>query len=330
MRFLLVFLLLALSINVSALAEDSENSAFSDEPIQPVQMPPNLDPAKIELGRLLFHDTRLSKDGTLSCATCHQADHGGAIDMVHAPPGISGQSVPLNVPTFLGSSLNFAQFWDGRAASLEDQMDGPVTNHDEMGSSWRNIISIIKNEPLMIQSFDQVYHAEPSEQNIKDAISVFEQSQTPINSPFDRYLKGDKTAISIHAQKGYELFKNLGCAACHQGQNVGGNMFQKFGIIEDYFKDRGNIVERDYGRFNVTKAEDDRYVFKVPSLRNIALTAPYFHDGSAPTLERAVDVMAKYQLGRELSQEERASIVEFLKTLTGTIPSSETKTSDEK
>jgi cytochrome c peroxidase len=191
-----------------------------------------------------------------------------------------------------------------------------------MGSTWPEIIGKVKATPEYIQAFQNIYNNPPDKQNIKDAIAVFERSQVPVDSPFDLYLKGDKNAIGEEAKEGYALFKNLGCAACHQGQNVGGNMFQKFGIIEDYFHDRGHVIEKDYGRYNVTHHEEDRYVFKVPSLRNVALTAPYFHDGSAGTLDQAVDVMAKYQLGRTLSSTERSQLVAFLKTLTGKIPPS--------
>jgi cytochrome c peroxidase len=283
-------------------------------------MPKNLDPAKIKLGRQIFNDTRLSGNGTMSCATCHQADHGGAVTLKFAPPGVSGKSAPINVPTFLGSGLNFAQFWDGRALTLEDQIDGPTSNPDEMASNWPDIVARLKSDPNYITLFNIIYGAPPTPQTIKDSIAVFERSQTPVDSPFDLYLKGDKTAIDAQAQEGYILFKTLGCSSCHQGANIGGNMFQKFGIIQDYFHDRGHIIDKDYGRFNVTHLEEDRYVFKVPSLRNIALTAPYFHDGSAATLEQAVDIMAKYQLGRTLTEEERGKLVAFLKSLTGKTP----------
>jgi cytochrome c peroxidase len=303
-------------------AQDETPPNFENEPIQPIIPPQNLDPAKVELGRKLFNDTKLSKDNIMSCATCHLPDQGGATDTIQAPPGVSGKSVPINVPTFHGSGMNFTQFWDGRATSLEEQLDGPIANPDEMGSSWSEIVGKIKATDEYVKAFESIYGESPDQSNIKDAIATFEHSQVPVDSPFDLYLKGNKTAINPQAKKGYELFKNLGCAACHQGQNVGGNMFQKFGIIEDYFAKRGNIIDKDYGRYNVTKAEEDRYFFKVPSLRNVALTAPYFHDGSAATLEQAVDVMAQYQLGRTLSNEERNQLVAFLKTLTGKIPAS--------
>jgi cytochrome c peroxidase len=152
---------------------------------------------------------------------------------------------------------------------------------------------------------------------VRRAIAVFERTLITIGSPLDRWLDGDASALTPAQKEGYALFKASGCVACHQGQNVGGNMYQRFGVFGDYFEDRGNVTEADYGRFNVTKQEQDRYVFRVPSLRNVALTAPYFHDGSAKTLEDAVGVMAKYQLGRELSEEKVSKLVAFLEALTG-------------
>jgi cytochrome c peroxidase len=316
--FTLVVIFFYMSAYVYVYADDVPIT-LENEPIQPIELPKDLDPAKIDLGRKIFNDTKLSKNDTMSCATCHQVGQGGTVRLIHAPPGVSGKSVPLNVPTFFGSALNFAQFWDGRAATLEDQVDGPTSGADEMGSSWPEIIAKLKVIPEYKTSFQKIYGTLPDQKSVKNAIAVFERSQTPVDSPFDLYLKGDNRAIGMEAREGYALFKNLGCSSCHQGQNVGGNMFQKFGIIEDYFHDRGHVIDKDYGRYNVTHIEEDRYVFKVPSLRNIDQTAPYFHDGSAGTLEKAVDTMAKYQLGRTLSEDERSKLVAFLKSLTGKI-----------
>jgi cytochrome c peroxidase len=203
---------------------------------------------------------------------------------------------------------------------LEDQLDGPINNADEMGGNWKLIVSRLKLDRAMVEEFQKAYKSEPNEKNIKDAIASFERSLVLVNSPFDRYLLGDRAAITQTAERGYTLFKDLGCASCHQGQSVGGNMFQKFGIIKDYFQARGDISDVDLGRYSLTKDEDDRYVFKVPSLRNIDLTSPYFHDGSAETLEKAVDIMAEYQLGHTLSVKDREDIVAFLRSLTGEMP----------
>lgn len=294
---------------------------LAEEPIQPVVPPAGLDKRKVKLGETLFNDVRLSANDTLACASCHIVNEGGALHTPFALAGVSGKAVPINVPSVLGSSHNLAQFWDGRAESLESQIDGPALNPDEMGgSSWQQIAGKLAGLPEYSKAFMSVYNAPPTEKTIKDALSTFERSLVPVNSPFDRYLLGDSSAISDDAKEGYALFKQLGCVSCHQGANIGGNMFQKFGVMGDYFKDRGGINEKDYGRFAVTHDEDDRYVFKVPSLRNVALTAPYFHDGSAATLEQAVETMSHYQLGRKLSTDERDKLVAYLKTLTGTLP----------
>lgn len=297
-----------------------DHTSYSNEPIQPVTSIKGLDHGRAKLGQKLFHDPRLSKNDKLSCSSCHDIANSGALNAPYPIQGVSGKNLLINVPTIWGSALNLAQFWDGRAATLEEQINGPILNPDEMGNTWPDIIAKLKTIPEYADAFREVYKSPPTEKNIKDAIANYERTLIPINSPFDQYLTGKKLAISADAKAGYKLFKDLGCSSCHQGENVGGNMFQKFGIVGDYFKDRGNLTQEDNGRFNVTHREEDRYVFKVPSLRNVNKTAPYFHDGTAKTLEEAVDIMAKYQLGRTLSADERHKLVEFLKTLTGTLP----------
>lgn len=318
--FYFIFILMLgslFSYSSTALATDQK---YNHEPIQPITGLSGLDLKRIELGKKLFHDVRLSKNEKLSCASCHEIHTSGTLNTAYPVAGVSGKAISINVPTVWGSALNFTQFWDGRAATLEEQISGPILNPDEMGNSWPEIIAKLKMIPEYKQAFLEIYKSPPTEKNIKDAIATYERFLIPVNAPFDKYLLGEESAISADAKAGYRLFKDLGCSSCHQGANVGGNMFQKFGIVGDYFMDRGHLTSGDYGRFNVTKKEEDRYVFKVPSLRNVAKTAPYFHDGSAATLEEAVDVMAKYQLGRTLSQDERRKLVEFLKSLTGTLP----------
>jgi cytochrome c peroxidase len=314
---LLTLLLGSAPGGILLIPENSSAAPLENEPIQPLEIPKNLPPDKVKLGQKLFNDPRLSKDDSIACASCHMAEQGGAVHLPFAPEGVSGKAVKINVPTFFGAHLNFAQFWDGRAETLEKQIDGPVTNPDEMGTSWDEVVGKLSKDAEYTALFKKIYNGPPTPEHIKDAIAVFERSQVPVDSPFDMYLKGDKNVLSKEALAGYDLFKNLGCISCHQGQSVGGNMFQKFGVLGDYFKDRGGITDKDMGRFNVTKQEEDRHVFKVPSLRNVELTAPYFHDGSAADLGKAVDVMARYQLGRNLSVEERNNLVAFLKSLTG-------------
>jgi cytochrome c peroxidase len=171
-------------------------------------------------------------------------------------------------------------------------------------------------DPSYVVAFREIYPEGISAEAVRVSIATYERSLMTPNCRFDRYLRGDALAMTDPEKRGYELFKERGCVRCHQGVNVGGNMFSKFGVLGDYFKDRGDITKADFGRWNVTGKEDDRFVFKVPSLRNLTLTAPYFHDGSASTLEDAVSVMARYQLGNDLPKEEVRLIVAFLKTLT--------------
>jgi cytochrome c peroxidase len=286
-----------------------------DEPIKPLPAKLNLDARKVSLGKLLFHDKRLSKDNSLSCASCHEISKGG-VDGQQFATGIKGQLGPINTPTVLNSGLNFRQFWNGRAATLEEQAAGPVHNPGEMGSNWQEVFGKLGHDQAFMTQLKAVYPDGLQARNIQEAIATYERSLiTP--SRFDRYLLGEPSAIQEDEKQGYQLFKNYGCVACHQGMGVGGNMYQSFGVLGNYFKDKGKITDADLGRFAVTKNELDRHVFKVPSLRNVELTAPYFHDGSAKTLEEAIDVMFRYQLGRTAPATDKALIVKFLKTLTG-------------
>lgn len=293
-----------------------------DEPIQPIPLDieevlgSKLDDKKVELGEKLFNDVRLSGDNTVACVNCHQFEI-GAVDRLPRSIGIDGQEGFINAPTVFNSGFHFRQFWDGRAATLEDQIDGPTHTEHEMRSSWPEITGKLKEDSGYVQEFDDLYVDGITSDNIKDAIATFERSLYTPNSRFDQFLRGDSEAITEKEKMGYTLFKKYGCVSCHQGMNVGGNIFEKFGVIGDYFADRGNITEADFGRYNVTGDEEDRHVFKVPSLRNVAITPPYFHDASAQTLPEAVATMGKYQLGRPLSEEDIGLIVQFLKTLTG-------------
>ena len=289
---------------------------INSEPIKPIPLSMELDYQKVELGEKLFFDKRLSKDNSLSCASCHDLNTGGT-DRKKSSNGINGSIGPINSPTVFNVGFNFKQFWNGRAESLEDQAAGPVNNPIEMGSNWEEVISKLEKDSDYVSKFKLIYKSEIKPQHIQNAIAEYEKSLFTPNSRFDQYLRGDVNAIDSEELEGYNLFKNLGCSSCHQGTNIGGNMFQTFGISGDYFADRGNINEADLGRFSITKNESDKYVFKVPSLRNVSLTPPYLHDGSAATLEDAVKVMSIYQLGRTLEPEESRKIVKFLKTLTG-------------
>jgi len=277
----------------------------------------DIDPRKVQLGEEMFHDPRLSADDTISCASCHNLGSGG-VDGLEKPIGIGGAEGVINTPTVFNSAYNFTQFWDGRAENLEEQASGPVHNPAEMGSNWDQVVAKLKRDAQIVAEFNAIYSDGLTSDNIVDAIATFERTLVTINAPFDQYLKGDTSAISEQAARGYELFQSYGCAACHQGVNVGGNMYQTMGAMGDYFGDRGDVKQSDMGRYQITGREEDRHVFKVPSLRVVTYTAPYFHDGSAKTLEDAVRHMAKYQLGREdMPETDLDAIVAFLKSLAG-------------
>lgn len=298
--------------------------AFSSEQSEPISpIPLNFevgDPKKVQLGMRLFNDPILSKNQTISCASCHLTSKGGA-DGLQLSVGIGGELGEINAPTVYNSGFNFKQFWNGRAKSLEEQIEGPIHNSKEMGSSWDFIIARLRTNQFYSESFRQVYKSEPTSMLVQDAIAQFERALSTPNSRFDQFLRGESKALSEIEKDGYKKFKSYGCVACHQGINIGGNMFQTMGVMGEYFKDRKSpITSADLGRYSITKKESDKFAFKVPSLRNVELTAPYFHDGSAKTLDDAVRVMAKYQLGLLLSKKEVDAFVAFLKTLTGETP----------
>lgn len=288
----------------------------TDEPIQAIPVNIAINSNKVALGEKLFQDVRLSKDKQVSCLSCHSFSMGGA-DRRARSIGVSGALTYVNTPTVFNSRFNFRFNWDGKFENLFEHLDALMSNPKTMGIEWDKTIQMLQQDSDYARLFKQIYSDGLTKTNIKDAIVAYELSLYTPNSRFDRYLQGERQALTADEQKGYQLFKAYGCISCHQGVNVGGNMFQPFGAIGNYFADRGNITEADYGRYNVTKKEADRYVFRVPSLRNVALSAPYFHDGSAKTLEQAIAIMTKYQLGRPLSKEQIELIAQFLRTLTG-------------
>ena len=296
----------------------SAQAAPRDQPIAPLPTSIAVDPARAALGRQLFGDTRLSVNDKVLCRSCHDVTKNGADSGVHST-GFGGGLTAVNTPTVFNAAFNFRQFWDGRATSLEAQIETVVQNPIEMGSKWKDVVARIAADPKYQRDFDTAYPDGVTQANIENALASYERTLITPDSRFDRYLRGDAHAMTALELTGYEKFKQYGCIACHQGRNIGGNMFQKFGVMGDYFAERGHGTKADLGRYLVTGMEDDRHVFKVPSLRNVALTAPYFHDGSAATLDVAVDVMFRYQLGRIASEEDHAAIVAFLKTLTGKV-----------
>ena len=288
----------------------------SERALVPLRAPRGLDPKRVALGAELFGEARLSGDGRTACSSCHDLQRAGVDGLAHSR-GPTDHPSGLNAPTVFNAGLNFRQFWDGRASSLEEQIDGPLLDPDEMASSWERVIATLRADAHFAALFDGAYADGLKRGNVRDAIATFERSLATPDSPLDRYLQGDTGAMGTHAARGFVLFTSYGCSACHQGEAVGGNMFEKLGVMDDYFRDRGHGLEADLGRFNVTHDDADRHVFKVPSLRNVARTAPYFHDGSVATLGEAVSLMARYQLGRDLDDTDRSDLVAFLESLTG-------------
>ena len=288
---------------------------YAEEPVKVIEVPKGLNAGQVELGKKLFFDPRLSKSGFISCNSCHNLSMGGT-DNIKTSIGHNWKQGPINSPTVLNSSLNVAQFWDGRAADLKEQAAGPIANPGEMASNHTLAVEIIASIPKYKEEFKSVFGSpEVNLDRITTAIAEFEKTLVTPNSRFDKWLAGDKGAITKEELEGYTLFKNSGCVACHNGASLGGNSFQKFGIVEPYKTD--NPAE---GVKDVTGKEEDRFKFKVPTLRNVELTYPYFHDGAVHKLADAVNIMGKLQLGKTYTQEETDKIVAFLKTLTGDQP----------
>jgi len=289
--------------------------AADKEPISPIQPAKVTNPAVVELGKKLFFDPRLSRSGFISCNSCHNLSMGGS-DNLKTSIGHNWQKGPINSPTVLNSSMNLAQFWDGRAKDLREQAGGPIANPGEMAFTHELAIDMLASIPAYRAEFKKAFKKEPIDiEQVTKAIAAFEETLVTPNSRFDQWLVGKKNVLTKDEIAGYQLFKNSGCVACHNGPAVGGNSFQKMGIVEPY-KDATGAQ----GRAAVTGKDADRFNFKVPTLRNVELTYPYFHDGAADTLAQAVDTMGRIQLGRTFTDDENAKIVAFLKTLTGDQP----------
>lgn len=293
-----------------------EAPARASEPLRP--LPPAVagDPAKVALGRLLFHERALSGDGSVACIDCHPFAHGGADPRPHSV-GAGGRLGGVNAPSIFNLDFLGLYNWTGEAATLEQHIDLPLHRVMDIDAA-RSVAALAGTD--YPRRFAAIYPDGLTAANIRDALVAYERSLVTPNAPLDRHLRGEPGALTPEQLAGYRLFKSHGCASCHQGAAVGGNLLQRFGVFGDYFADRGDPTPADLGRYNVTRREEDRHVFRVPSLRNVALTAPYFHDGSAATLEEAVDVMARYQLGRSLGDAETHALVAFLGALTGDLP----------
>lgn len=289
------------------------NFIFAQELITPLKVVYDYDIKKARLGKALFFEKRLSRDNSVSCATCHNLDQSGD-DNKKFSIGIENKKGNINAPTVLNSRFNFVQFWNGRAKDLKEQAKDPIHNPIEMDSNFEEIIKKLSQDNFYKNSFEEIY-GKIDEDSILDAIVEFEKALVTPNSRFDRYLLGEKDILSFEEKEGFRLFKSLGCISCHNGINIGGNLFQKMGVIKEYKTLSGNL-----GRYSIAKDPEDKYYFKVPSLRNIDLTAPYFHDAREFNLKNAIKVMVDYQVGLEVPESDLAKIEAFLKTLTGDKP----------
>ncbi len=301
-KSLLLFVLLSTLLNATQL-------------FKPLPQEVKYNKKKAKLGKMLYLDTRLSKDGTVACVSCHELSNGSGVDSLITSTGIGGQKGPVNAPTVFNSGLNFVQFWDGRAKDLKEQAAGPVENPLEMGASFEEVVEKLKEDETYVTLFEDIYNDEITKDHITDAIAEFEKALITPNSKFDQYLRGDKNALTKQQKLGFKLFNEKGCVSCHNGINIGGNLYQKAGIF-DQFPETDNFT----GRYALTQKEKDKYFVKVPSLRNIAKTAPYFHHGKTPDLRTAVMQMGYYQLGTSLTLEEADAIVSFLESLSGEVP----------
>jgi cytochrome c peroxidase len=278
-------------------------------------------PEKVHLGKVLFYDTRLSAKGNQSCNTCHNLSTYG-VDNEPVSEGDEGLPGDRNSPTVYNSALAFVQFWDGRSEDVEDQAGGPILNPVEMNMHSKEAVEErLDAIPAYVGLFEAAFPGSEDPvtfEHVQMAIAAFERTLlTP--SRFDSYLEGDADMLTEQEKRGLEVFIEVGCTACHMGVLLGGNMYQKFGLFQPYHELTGS-EKIDKGRAEVTKNESDSFMFKVPSMRNVAETYPYFHDGSIADLEEAVRIMAVTQLGRELTDYEVEDISVFLKSLTGKIP----------
>lgn len=306
----LVGLILMLSVSFA-----QSSSRLLEEPIQPIRPVVVDEPEKVELGKMLFFEPRLSRSGFISCNSCHNLSRGGS-DNLPTSIGHNWQEGPINSPTVLNSSLSLAQFWDGRAATLAEQAAGPIDNPIEMAYTHTLAIGVLTSIPEYVERFAAIYGTEEiTIDHVTDAIATFEETLVTPNSRFDQWLLGDDNAITEQELRGYKTFKQIGCAACHYGEAIGGRDFHRMGLVEAYQTENPSM-----GRYGVTGKDADRFSFKTPTLRNVEMTYPYFHDGAIWTLEEATDIMARLQLGRQLPSSDIDDIVAFMRTLTGDQP----------
>ena len=300
---------------VGSLASISGQAAAQEltAPLAPLPVAVQENAERVALGEKLFLDPRLSHQGRNACASCHPLDQGAMDGKVRGESAYG--SAPLrNTPTLFNVAFNYFFNWDGGATTLESHAEKVLLNPTIMNTNWPELLAVLGAEAEYTRAFLVAYPDGLNRNNVLNALASFERSLVTPNARFDRYLRGEKHALDASEEQGYRLFTIMGCVACHQGINLGGNLFQRFGIFSSSRPEHEDI---DAGRYEITRDDHDRGVFRVPSLRNVAITAPYFHDGRAATLEEAVDIMAQRQLGRSLMPADREAIVRFLNTLTG-------------
>jgi len=294
-------LLFVIAVTVGAAPKSqipSSQSPAAQEPITPIPPAPDADPWKLALGERLFADPRLSHDGTLTCSSCHDVHSNGA-DSKRLRTARDGSVMTFNIPTVFNAALSFRLNWEGNFRTLEDQTESSLENAANLATTANEVLKKLDADPEVVRQFTRAYGHRPDRTSLLDAIATYERSLVTPGSWFDRWLEGDTAALSAEEQHGYQLFKSLGCVSCHQGVNIGGNLFERHGIFHPLASPKPEIL-------------------RVPSLRNVATTPPYFHDGSAPTLRKAVRKMAIAQLDETLSDQQIEAIVAFLNTLTGT------------
>jgi cytochrome c peroxidase len=301
-----------LRILLSSFLANPVVQADQAEPLVAVPMPASTPAARTAIGERLFSDNRLSRDYTHACTTCHPLDRGGVDGLRAAPRPTPGPRL-RNTPTIFNVSLNASFNWDGATTQLSDHTNLVITGL--MGLTWPELLSRLESDPIYSSAFRTAYDAGLTRATVIDAIVAFERTLVTPNARFDKFLGGDEGALSAREGEGYRRFKRYGCASCHQGANVGGNLFERFGVFEPM--EMTSVRDGDPGRLRITKVSRDEGVFRVPSLRNVAVTAPYFHDGRASTLADAVEIMGRHQLGRVLDPLDTQLLVDFLKTLTG-------------
>jgi cytochrome c peroxidase len=313
--FSAIWLLMVLSVAAAATMALASNRS-QREPITPLEAAQDLDPAKVALGKQLFNDPILSGKDKLACSSCHDLNAGGTVNLKRTI-GYDGKMHRFNAPTIFNVANNYRLGWRGNFTSLAAQNEAVLLDPNLMASQWGPLVAKLEASGVYGAQFQQIYNRDVERSDVLDALVAFERSLSTPNSRFDQYLRGESDAISSQEKRGYELFKSDGCVSCHQGSNVGGNLFQKFGIFGNFGPDNSSDNDGDLGRWTITHDDKDKGVFRVPSLRNVEVTSPYFHDGRVASLPQAVEIMSRTQLGQVISQDDVDAIVAFLKTLTG-------------